>query len=68
MKTFASNHGGRRAGAGRPKGTGKSIVAEDKKRKTIGVRLPQYMVAWLKNHNSPAGRLIEEALRKTFKI
>lgn len=68
MNKFKSGRGGQREGAGRPKGIFKPIKAPEDRRQTIGVRLPAAMVAWLKSHTEPAGRLIERALRKTFKL
>ena len=57
--------GGKRAGAGRPHG---STYPEGNKRKPVGVRLPVWLVDWLKNHPEPSGRLIERALKMTYNL
>ena len=60
-----TSHGGARPGAGRKPGSqNRSRLPEQDRRQRIGVRLPGEMVAWLKNQDMPAGRLIEDALRK----
>jgi hypothetical protein len=59
---FKSGRGGKRQGAGRPKGIYKQIKDPIDRRQTIGVRLPLYMVDWLKLQDQPAGRIIEAAL------
>ena len=48
---FKSGRGGARPNAGRPKGIRKPIKPESERRQTIGVRLPAWMVQWLKNHD-----------------
>jgi hypothetical protein len=65
---FKSGRGGARPGAGRPKGIYKPIKPESERRQTIGVRLPKWMVQWLKNHDDPAGRVIEKALMMVYKL
>ena len=65
---FKSGRGGVRPNAGRPKGIRKPIKSESERRQTIGVRLPSWMVQWLKKHDEPAGRVIEEALMKQYKL
>ena len=62
LMVFKSGRGGARPNAGRPRGIRKPIKNAAHKRQTIGVRLPAWMVDWLKNHDEPAGWLIEEAL------
>ena len=57
--------GGKRPGAGRPKG---STYPEERRRKPINVRLPLWLADWLKNHPEPSGRLIERALIMTYDI
>ena len=68
MMEFKSGRGGARPNAGRPKGIRKPIKPESERRQTIGVRLPRWMVQWLKKHDEPAGRLIERALFMTYKL
>ena len=65
---FKSGRGGARPNAGRPKGIRKRIKPESERRQTIGVRLPAWMVQWLKNHDDPAGRVIERALIMTYDL
>jgi hypothetical protein len=55
--------GGKRPGAGRPKG---STYPKERRRKPIGVRLPLWLADWLKKHPEPSGRLIERALIMTY--
>jgi hypothetical protein len=57
--------GGKRPGAGRPKG---STISKGKKRKTVSVCIPPWLADWLKNHPESSGRLIERALIMTYKI
>lgn len=57
---------GKRKGAGRPKGS--TTVEEKMRRATIGVRLPKYMIKWLKDHKEPAGRIIEGAVKTIMPI
>ena len=65
---FKSGRGGVRPNAGRPKGIRKPNKLETERRQTIGVRLPPWMVQWLKNHDEPAGRIMEEALINYYKL
>ena len=65
---FKSGRGGARPNAGRPKGIHKPIKSATQRRHTVGVRLPAWMVDWLKSHDRPAGRIIEEALIATYKL
>jgi len=65
---FKSGRGGAREGAGRPKGIRKKIKSPSEYRQTIGVRLPAWIVDWIKAHPDPAGRIIENAILKTYKI
>jgi len=65
---FESGRGGARPGAGRPKGIHTPIKAQAVKRQTIGVRLPAWMVEWVKGQNEPAGRIIEKAIINTFNL
>jgi hypothetical protein len=57
--------GGKRPGAGRPKG---STYPIERRRKPINVRLPLWLADWLKKHPEPSGRLIERALIMTYDI
>ena len=50
------NHGGKRDGSGR------KHVDADLKRVSVGVRLPQWLKAWMKDQSLSDGRLIEEAM------
>ena len=65
---FKSGRGGARPGAGRPKGIHTLIKPESDRRQTIGVRLPKWMVQWLKKHDESAGRVIERALLMAHKL
>ena len=67
MTKFKSGRGGAREGAGRPKGIHKQIKDPIERRETIGIRLPAYMVDWLKYQNQPAGRIIERALLEVYR-
>ena len=60
---FKSGRGGKRKGAGRPKGT-----TIEHPRMTFGTRLPDWMVERLKAEPIPASRIIEEALLKYWGI
>ena len=63
---FKSGRGGRRKGAGRPKGSNKPPHL---RRVTLpDFRLPQWIVDWLKAQDYSGGRLIEEALIKYYKL
>ena len=57
--------GGPRPGAGRPKG---STIPEDQKRQRFQIRLPQYVIKWLRSEPESAGRLVERALIMTYGI
>ena len=57
--------GGKRPGAGRPKG---STIPEDQKRQRYQVRLPLHIIRWLQDHPESAGRLVERALVMTYDI
>jgi len=57
--------GGPRPGAGRPKG---STIPEDQKRQRYQIRLPQYVIKWLRKHPESSGRLIERALIMVYGI
>ena len=57
--------GGKRQGAGRPKG---STMQKDKKRKTVSVCIPLWLAQWLSNHPESSGRLVERALITTYNI
>lgn len=58
--TEKPRHGGKRAGAGRPKGS--SHLDPLMRRVVVSVRLPQWIADWLKDQPVPAGRIIEIAL------
>jgi hypothetical protein len=55
--------GGKKPGAGRPKGT---TYPDEKRRKPFGVRLPLWLIEWVRNQAEPSGRIIERALIKTY--
>lgn len=57
--------GGKRPGAGRPKG---STMPRELKRKVFNVRLPAWLCKWLTEHPESTGRLIERALIMTYKL
>ena len=62
--TFKSGRGGARKGAGRPRG--KRNVADRDRRKRIGIRLPAYIIDWLREQEKNPGRVIEIALWETY--
>ena len=57
--------GGKRPGAGRPKG---STISEDQKRQRYQIRLPQHIIKWLRSQPESAGRIVERALVITYRI
>ena len=57
--------GGPRPGAGRPKG---STMPEDEKRHRYQIRLPGYVIDWLRKHPESAGRLVERAVCMVYNI
>ena len=57
--------GGKRPGAGRPKG---STLPEEQKRQRYQMRLPQHIIKWLQRQPESAGRLVERALVMTYHI
>jgi len=56
-----SNRGGARKGAGR------KPALEHIKRERITIRLPRWLIKWLKRHTNQ-GKAIEEAVIKYYKI
>ena len=67
MAEFKSGRGGARKGAGRPPGKGKKLVPDQDRRERIGIRLPAYMIEWLRGHRGVnPGRIIESALMHLF--
>jgi len=58
-----SGRGGKRPGAGRPKGT---AIPREKRRKPFGVRLPLWLIEWVRSQDTPSARLIERALILTY--
>lgn len=54
--------GGARKGAGRPP------INPDLKKVQVGLKLPRWLLAWLRGHDRPAAQLIEEALREVHQI
>jgi len=60
-----TGRGGKRPGAGRPKG---STYPPEKQRKAVNIRLPLWIADWLKSHPESSGRLIERALIMTYDL
>ncbi len=54
--------GGRRKGAGRPKGS--THIPPEFKRVRISLRLPQHLVDWLKAQPIPIGTFIEDCIEE----
>ena len=63
-----SGWGGPRPGAGRPKGTGKPWQDPEQLREVVSVRLPRFIVEWLKSQPEPQTKLIEDAIIRTYKL
>lgn len=61
---FKSGRGGKRPGAGRPQGTGKPIKPAGERRQRLGIRLPVYLVEWIRTQQDNPGQVIEAALLK----
>jgi len=59
---FQSGRGGAREGAGRKKGQTGPYLADMVRRKRYQVRLPGYLVEWLRAQDRAAGRIVEDAL------
>jgi hypothetical protein len=59
---FKSGRGGIREGAGRKKGSTGPYLADLVRRKRFQVRLPGYLVEWLRSEDRAAGRIVEDAL------
>jgi len=57
--------GGKRPRSGRPKG---STIPEDQKRHRYQIRLPGYVIEWLRGQPESAGRLVERALCMVYNI
>ena len=57
--------GGKRKGAGRPKGT---TVAEPFRREIFTCRLPRYVIGWLRSQDESQGRLIARAVVDLYEI
>ncbi len=54
--------GGKRAGAGAPKKDPRLVKIP------VGYKLPRWLVEWLRSQDTPAARLIEDALCKRHKL
>lgn len=54
--------GGRREGAGRPPGDPVLVKVP------VCYKLPRWLVAWLRAQDTPAARIIEDALRRIHKL
>lgn len=66
---FKSGRGGARVGAGRPKGTGKRIVDPAVRRERIDIRLPAYVVAFLREESIRSlnpSQMVEVALNEVW--
>jgi len=61
-KDSKPGRGGKREGAGRPKGS--THIPPEFKRVRISLRLPQYLVDWLLAQPIPIGRLIEDCIEE----
>lgn len=53
---------GKRTGAGRPLGD------PDLVKVPVGYKLPRWLVEWLREQDTPAAQLIEDALRRRHKL
>lgn len=56
------SQGGKREGAGRPPIDPQIIKVP------VGYKLPRWLVEWLREQDTPAAQLIEDALRKQHKL
>lgn len=56
------SRGGKRDGAGRPLGNPKLVKIP------VGYKLPRWLVEWLREQDTPAAQLIEEALIRRHKL
>ena len=63
---FKSGRGGKRPGAGRPQGTGKPIKTDAQRRRRLGIRLPGYLVDWIRAQDQNPGQIIEAALIEKY--
>lgn len=54
--------GGKRRGAGRPP------IDPQLLKVPVGYKLPRWLVDWLRDQDTPAAQLIEDALRRRHKI
>lgn len=59
---MSNGHGGARRGAGRPPGDPGLVKVP------VGYKLPQWLVDWLREQDTPAAQLIEDAVRWRHKI
>lgn len=57
-----TDHGGKRPGAGRP------VIPEADRRVTVTHRLAAWLAAWLRAQEAPATELIEQGMRKAYKL
>ena len=57
--------GGKRKGAGRPKGT---TVAEPYRREIFTCRLPRYVIDWLRRQDESQGRVIAWAVVDLYAV
>ena len=65
--TFKSGRGGPRV-AGKGKKIGAPAQDESLRRVMVSIRLPRWLAAWLKKRPESQGRLIEDALVKSYDI
>lgn len=63
---FKSGRGGKRKGAGRPKGS--SNISEAHRRVQVSTRLPRWLKIWMDKQDQKPAQLIETALIKYYEI
>ena len=54
--------------AGNPRGAGRKPSPPELKKIPVGVKLPRWLVDWLRAQDEPAAQLIEDALRRRHKL
>jgi len=59
---FSPGRGGKRAGAGRPPGD------PDLVKGPVSYKLPRWLIEWLRDQDTPAAQLIEDALCSRHKL
>lgn len=61
---FQSGRGGRREGSGRKAGV--SYLDDSVRRQRFQIRLPGYLIEWIREQPESNGRLIEQALMSAY--